>query len=242
MAFNATGILIFLLAIVPGFIAQQARHSITPRSVQPRTVLEETGDYVLNSVFIHAFLLIAFRLVFSLFSPSLLREINDAIEQNKLLRWGWQHHYVVLFYYSTALLFGVILGLARGTLSLSQPLRNSLAGRAWVRRLLPKAGVFSFLNEQPIWYEVLRQRSRDERTFVQVRMKGTGGFYAGELEMFAIADDSEKQKDIYLVNVFYSQTEQDDYTPLDGDGVLLNFGDIDAIQVIKQTIQNPDHQ
>jgi hypothetical protein len=242
MAFDATGILIFLLAIVPGFVAQQARHSITPRPVKPRSVLEETGDYVLNSVFIHAFLLIAFRLVFSLFSPSFLREINDAVEQNKLLWWGWQHHYVVLLYYSAALLFGVLLGLVRGALSLSHPLRDSLAGQAWLRRLLSKAGVFSSLSEQPIWYEVLRQRSRDELTFVQVRMKDTGGFYAGELKMFAIVDDSERQKDIYLVNVFYRKSEQDKYAPLEGDGVLLNFGDIDAIQVIKQTVQEPDYR
>jgi len=242
MAFDASGILIFLLAIVPGFVAQQARHSITPRSVQLRTVLEETGDYVLNSVFIHAFLLIAFRLAFSLFSPSLLHEINDAVEQNKLLQWAWQHHDVVLFYYSTALLFGVLLGLVRGALSLGQPLRKWLVGREWARKLLPKAGIFSFLREEPVWYEVLRQRSRNELTFVQVRMKANGGSYAGELKMFAIVDDSERQKDIYLVNAFYRSSEQDNYTPLDGDGVLLNFGDIDAIQVIKQTIQNPDQQ
>jgi hypothetical protein len=242
MAFDVTGILIFLLAIVPGFIAQQARHSITPRSVQPRTVLEETGDYVLNSVFIHAFLLISFRLAFFLFSPSLLREISDAVEQNSLLRWGWRHHYLVFCYYSTALLFGVVLGLVRGALSLNHPLRDLLAGQAWVRRHLSKAGIFSFLKEEPVWYEVLRQRSRDELTFVQVRMKDTAGFYAGELKMFAIVDDSERQKDIYLVNVFYRKSEQDSYAPLDGDGVLLNFGDIDAIQVIKQTVQAPDHQ
>lgn len=242
MAFDATGILVFLLAIVPGFVAQQSRHSITPRSVEPRTVLEETGDYVLNSVFIHAFLLIAFAFTFSLFFPFLLREVNDAVEQNKLLRWCWQHHYIVLFYYSIALLFGVLLGLVRGSLSLSQPFRKWLVGRAWARYLLPKAGIFSFLREEPVWYEVLRQRSRDELTFVQVRMKGTGGFYSGELKMFAIVDDSERQKDIYLVNVFYRGSEQDNYTALDGDGVLLNFGDIDAIQVIKQTIQNPDRQ
>ena len=240
MAFDATGILVFLLAIVPGFVAQQARHSITPRSVEPRTVLEETGDYVLNSVFIHAFLLIAFRLAFSLFSPSVLREINDAVEQNKLLRWGWQHHYIVLFYYSTALLFGVLVGLVRGSLSLSQPLRKWLVGRAWARKLLPNAGIFSFLREEPVWYEVLRQRSIDELTFLEVRMKAAGGFCSGELKMFAIVDDSERQKDIYLVNAFYRKSEQDNYVPLDGDGVLLNFGDIDAIQVIKQRIQNPD--
>jgi hypothetical protein len=242
MAFDPTGILIFLLAIVPGFVAQQARHSITPRSVQPRTVLEETGDYVLNSVFIHALLLLAFRLAFSLFSPTLLHDINDAIEQNKLSRWGWQHHYVVLFYYLTALLFGVLLGLVRGSLSLSQPLRKWIVGRGWARKLLPKAGIFSFLREEPVWYEVLRQQSRNELTFLQVRMKDNGGFYSGELKMFAIVDDAERQKDIYLVNVFYRKSEQDNYAPLDGDGVLLNFGDIDAIQVIKQTIQNPDQQ
>ena len=57
-----------------------------------------------------------------------------------------------------------------------------------------------------------------------------------------VNDDSERQKDIYLVNVFYKKSEQDNYAPLDGDGVLLNFGDIDAIQVIKQTGQDSDHQ
>lgn len=85
MTFDGKGILIFLLAIVPGFVAQQSRYSITPRSVQPRTVLEETTDYVLNSVFTHGFLLIVFRLAFSLFSPALVLEINDAVEKNKLL-------------------------------------------------------------------------------------------------------------------------------------------------------------
>ena len=98
------------------------------------------------------------------------------------------------------------------------------------------------MREEPVWYEVLRQRTRDELTFVQVRMKAAGGFYSGELKKFAIVDDSERQKDIYLVNVFYSKSEQDNYVPLDGDGVLLNFGDIEAIQVIKQTIQNPNQQ
>lgn len=69
-------------------------------------------------------------------------------------------------------------------------------------------------------------------------MKAGGGLYTGELKMFAIVDDSERQKDIYLVNVFFKKSEQDKYVPLGGDGVLLNFGDIEAIQVTKQTIKN----
>lgn len=153
------------------------------------------------------------------------------------MEWAWRHQILALFYYSTALLFGALLGLVRGTLSLNQPFRKSLVGREWVRKFLVENGIFSFLREEPVWYEVLRQRSKDELTFVQVRMKGQGGFYTGELKIFAIVDDSERDKDIYLVNVYYRGSEQDAYTPLGGNGVLLNFADIDAIQVIKETIQ-----
>ena len=94
MTFDATGLLVFLLAIVPGFVAQQSRHSIHPRSVQPKSVIEETGEYVLNSVFIHVSLLVAFRLLFSFCNASILATLDTAIEQNKLLRWGWEHHYL----------------------------------------------------------------------------------------------------------------------------------------------------
>src|SRR5258707_4218717 len=36
------------LAIVPGFLAQQARTLLIPRSLRTQSVLEETGNYVLN--------------------------------------------------------------------------------------------------------------------------------------------------------------------------------------------------
>jgi hypothetical protein len=62
MTFDVTGLLIFLLAIVPGFVAQQSRYSIIPRSLQEKSLVEETGDYVLNSVFIHLIVLSCFRI------------------------------------------------------------------------------------------------------------------------------------------------------------------------------------
>jgi hypothetical protein len=194
MTFDATGLLIFLLAIVPGFVAQQSRHSIVPRSVLPRTVLEETGDYVLNSVFIHAFLLVAFRLLLSLVNPSLVTSLAGSIEQKKLLYWGWQHHYLALLYYLLSLITGVFLGFLRGTLSLTQPVRNWLINSVWIGRFLFKLGIMSFLQEEPVWYGVLREQTSGERTFVQVKMKGNSGFYTGELKYFAILPDSERRK------------------------------------------------
>lgn len=234
MTFDATGLLVFLLAIVPGFVAQQSRHSIHPRSVQPKSVIEETGEYVLNSVFIHVPLLVIFRLLLSFCNPSILATLNTAIEQSKLLRWGWEHHYLVLFYYLLSLVAGVFLGLLRGTLSLNQPVRTFLVGRAWIKGFLSRIGIFSFLWEEPVWYGVLRQRKPDERTFVQVKMRENGGFYTGELRNFAILSDSERQKDFYLTNVHFRKTDQDEYTRLDVDGILLNFSDADSIQVIKR--------
>ena len=234
MTFDATGLLIFLLAIVPGFVAQQSRHSIVPRSVLPKTVLEETGDYVLNSVFIHVFLLVAFRLLLSLVNPSLVTSLAGSIDQKKLLYWGWQHHYLVLLYYLLSLITGVFVGFLRGTLSLTQPVRNWLINSVWIRRFLFKLGIMSFLQEEPVWYGVLREQTSGERTFVQVKMKGNSGFYTGELKYFAILPDSEREKDFYLVNVYCSRSEQEAYTRVDADGILLNSGDTESIEVIKR--------
>src|SRR5208337_759827 len=234
MTFDASGLLIFLLAIVPGFVAQQSRHSIVPRSVLPKTVLEETGEYVLNSVFIHVFLLLAFGLLLSLTNPSLVATLASSIEQKKLPYWAWQHHYLIILYYFVSLLTGILVGFLRGTLSLKQPVRNWLINSAWFGQLLFKVGIMSFLQEEPVWYGVLREERSGERTFVQVKLKGNGGFYTGELKYFAILPDSEREKDFYLVNAHYSRSQQDEYTPVDADGILLNSGDTESIEVIKR--------
>jgi hypothetical protein len=236
MTFDATGLLIFLLAIIPGFVAQQSRHSISPRSVQEKTLIEETGEYVLNSVFIHLSLVLAFRLTLPVLSPYVLTTLDDAITQKKLLEWGWQHYRLVTLYYIISLSAGIPLGLFRGVLSLNQPVRKLLLRSSAIRWLLIKMGVFSFLLEEPVWYGVLRQQRVDELTFVEVKMKGNGGFYTGELRNFAILADSEREKDFFLVNVFYKLSDHAEYTPLAIDGVLLNFADVESIQVMKRPL------
>jgi hypothetical protein len=92
----------------------------------------------------------------------------------------------------------------------------------------------SFLQEDPVWYGVLRQQSGGERTFVQVKMKGDGGFYTGKVKHFAILPDSEKQKDFYIVNAYHSKSDQEEYVRVDADGILLNSGDAESIEVIKR--------
>jgi len=96
-------------------------------------------------------------------------------------------------------------------------------------------GVLSFLQEEPVWYEALRQRTRNERTFVEVKMKQDGGFYTGELKSYGIVPDSERNKDFLLANVAYKKSEEVPYVRLDADGVLLNFADAESVALVKET-------
>ena len=234
MTFDVTGLLIFLLAVIPGFLAEQTRHSIVPRSLQKKSAIDETGEYVINSLLIHFVLLMVFQLILSWMNPSTLEALGQAVTQKKLAGWAWEHRFLVLAYFVLSLIAGFFFGVLRGVLALNQPFRRKLGGFQWISRLLEGIGLYSFLQTDPVWYGVLRQTSKDELTFVQVRMKGGGGFYAGELKSYGILEDSKREKDFYLVNVYFTKRDEDPYTKLDSDGVLLNFADVDSIEVTKR--------
>ena len=96
MTFDVTGLLIFLLAIVPGFLAQQARTLLIPRSLRIQSVLEETGNYVLNSILVHLFLLASFRVILGLLRSATPAALGLALSQKQFGSWAWQHRYLLL--------------------------------------------------------------------------------------------------------------------------------------------------
>jgi len=235
MTFDITGLLIFLLAIVPGFIAHQARSRLVPRSLRDQSVLEETGNYVFNSIVVHLILLVVFRGTLAVFRSVTPASLGAAIAQKQLTVWAWQHRYLVAVYYVTSLLLGCILGALRGVAERDRRIGSWLADNRFLRPLLLRLGVRALLEEAPVWYDALRAKTGDERTFVEVRMKENGGFYAGELKSFGIVSDSEPNKDFLLVNVAYKKQENDTYVILETDGVLINFADAQSLSFIKQT-------
>lgn len=234
MSFELTGLVIFLLAIVPGFVAQQSRYSIVPRSLRKKSVLEETGDYVLDSVVVHGLLLILFRAFLAIASPQTLGAVEEVIGQGEVTEWFWPHRFLVAGYFAASLAGGFLFGLFRGILVLNQPVRNRLTNYAWFRRLLASVGIWSFLQEEPVWYGALSRIAGDELVFVQVKMKDNAGYYTGELRSYGILDDSERNKDFYLVNAHYKSSREDEYRAIKANGVLLNFGDGESIEVVRQ--------
>jgi hypothetical protein len=234
MTFDVAGILIFLLAIVPGFIAQQARSRLVPRSLRAQSVLEETGNYVFNSIAVHLILLGGFRVIFAVVHSVTPANLSTAIVQKQLPDWAWQHRYLVLSYYFVSLLLGCALGVVRGAAERDRQIGAWIADNRFLRPLLLRLGVRAFLEEAPVWYEALRERTREERTFVEVKMKQDGGFYTGELKSYGIVSDSDPNKDFLLVNVAFKQHANDTYVTLIADGVLLNFADAESLSFIKQ--------
>jgi hypothetical protein len=234
MTFDVTGLLIFLLAVVPGFLAQQARSLLIPRSLRTQSVLEETGNYVLNSVLVHVFLLATFRAFLALVRSLTPAALGLAIAQKQLGTWAWQHRYLIASYFVASLLSGFVLGVIRGIAERDRRIGTWLADNRLLSQFLVRLGILTFLEEAPVWYEALKQKTRHERTFVEVRMKEGKGFYTGELKSYGIVSDSERDKDFLLVNVAYKATESGQYIRIDADGVLLNFADAESVAFIKE--------
>jgi hypothetical protein len=233
MTFDVTGLLIFLLAVVPGFLAQQARSLLVPRSLRTQSVLEETGNYVLNSILVHLLLLASFRAFLALLHSPTPAALSLAITQKQVAPWAWQHRYLIVFYLVASLLMGFGIGVVRGIAERDRVVGMWLADIPWLSKFLVRLGMLSFLGEAPVWYEALKQKTRYERTFVEVRMKEGKGFYTGELKSYGIVSDSERNKDFLLVNVAYKATEGGQYVQMDADGVLLNFADAESVAFIK---------
>ena len=232
MTFDITGLILFLVAVMPGFVAQQSRHTLVPRPLESKTALEETGEYVLNSLLVHLFSLICFREVLIVLDPRLLFTLGQAISGQSVRVWGYEHRYLAIIYLCTTLAAGFLLGLLRGYVALTQPVRSGLSHYKWSQKILKSLHIPSFIQDGPVWHDVLRDRGVETLTVVQIRMK-SGCFYTGALERYSILKDSEKNKDFYLVNAHFRPTCSEPYQEMRCRGVLLNFSDVEAIEISK---------
>lgn len=114
--------------------------------------MEETRDYVLNSVFIHLIVLSCFRIYLLVHDPGALGAGSLAVEQKKLLEWFWRHHNLVFIYYLTSLVVGFFLGLFRGILARNQPFPKWITVFPPFHWILTKARIIGFLQDEPVWY------------------------------------------------------------------------------------------
>jgi hypothetical protein len=90
-----------------------------------------------------------------------------------------------------------------------------------------------------VWYEALRERSTNGRTFVEVKMK-SGDFYTGEIKSYGIVADSERNKDFLLIKVAHKKQQTDTYVSSDADGILFNFAHAESLSFINKLTPQTD--
>jgi uncharacterized protein DUF6338 len=233
MQFDVTGFLIFLGFILPGFLAQRARYSLAPRSLKPLSPVAEVGEFVLAGVWVHAFLLIVVRLYFYFFEKPYFAILLNTFYYSAPSRFLWSYRGFVFGYLVASLALGYCFGFVHGWSIIRQPIRSWIVRGQLPSRLLTKLGISGFLQEDPVWYFVLKQNSPLTMVFLEIEMKNGAGIYTGRLRSYGILDDSVKSKDFYLEDVYFKQGRSDRFSALNCDGLLVNFEDVASIQVRK---------
>ena len=114
MTLDVTGLFILVLAIVPWIPRPTSPLLFSPTFLRTKSVLEETGNYVLNSILVHLLLLGSFRLVLGIVRSPAPSTLGAAMAQKQLASWARQHRYLIVFYYIASLLLGSVLGAIRG--------------------------------------------------------------------------------------------------------------------------------
>jgi len=233
MQFDLTGFLIFIAFILPGFVAQKARDSITPRTLKPQSVVSEVGEFVLAGILSHISLIIVIRAYFVFFQSAFFAQAESILHSNGWSAFLASHRPLLLGYFILSLLTGYIVGGVQGCLILRQPVRNWVLSKPMLSRWLQKLGISGFLREQPVWYFVFQQRVPDTHVFLEVEMKDSAGFYTGELTSYGLVDDSEENKDFYITGASFKPDRDAAYKQLSCDGLLLNFKNVASLQVVK---------
>jgi hypothetical protein len=230
-------VFLVILCVIPGLFAQRGRNLVRPRSFEDQGASTELGELVALGVSTHGILLLS--LAFSLLLLGALHCWQPLIYFEKIDSWKmheWAEvHWIEALSLASLYIFLTFavshwLGVFYGTW---KP-HITAAGIRQIPYLQNR--VRSLIGERPIIYEALSPRWENPEqppnlVFVEVEMKGALGFYAGQLNQFAILRDEEPHKPIYLINAYFKLLRTDTYEAVDAEGVLVDLSDTVQVRV-----------
>jgi hypothetical protein len=232
LKFDVSTILLVIVAVIPGLFAQRTRNQLVPRSFAPQGASAELAELVALGVATHG-ILAFFTATFFLLTGWIYKSQPDYyfLKLDSLIVSQWiSQHLVETWLIASSYVFASFilshwLGFLYGIWRSNSPLTTWLFAKAtWLRRL----GVTGLLGERPIIYEVLNpalDREGTKSVFVELEMKDGLGFYSGQLSQFAIVKDDEPHKPVYLIDVWYKKERDDDYVPVETDGIMIDLAD-----------------
>lgn len=225
-------ILLLIGFVVPGLIAQRAKHSLVPKPLEPLSATAELGEFVGISLVDHLVLASAYVLLVRSWFPEYALSVWECFHRYGLTWAVASHYWLAASYVFISLPLGYVLGLIYGWVALTQPLRRFLTRENSITsRFLRLLGIPTLLVERPIVYDVFDAGRLDRYTFLELEMKDERGFYSGLLAEYALVPDQEPHKLVYLQQVQYRATRTDVYEEIESDGMLLDLADVLTLRV-----------
>jgi hypothetical protein len=232
LKFDFSTILIVIVAVIPGLFAQRTRNQLIPRSFAPQGASAELAELVALGISTHGIIVLFCACCLFLrgwlrwHDPFLLFSILDS---ENIGAWCSKHVAEAFLYATVYVLASLVLshwlGFIYGIWRYSSPFTTFVFAKAtW----LAKRGITGLLGERPIIYEVLNpaiDNGEAKSVFVEVEMKDALGFYSGQLSQFAIVQDEEPHKPIFLIDVWFKKERNDVYDPVETDGIMIDLAD-----------------
>jgi hypothetical protein len=250
LKFDVSTILLAIVAVIPGLFAQRTRNQLVPRSFAPQGASAELAELVALGVATHGVL--AFVSASVLFFVGWIHKGSPdyffaKLDSLILSQWFSQHLVeaclIASAYAFISFFVSHWLGFLYGILRSNSFFTTRLFSKAtWLRKTF---GVTGLLGERPIIYEVLNPALDSDGTksvFVELEMKNGLGFYSGQLSQFAIVKDEEPHKPVYLIDVWYKKERNDDYVPVETDGIMIDLADAVTLLVKQVDTSLPDSQ
>jgi hypothetical protein len=231
-------ILLVIIAVIPGLFALRSRNLVAPRSFAPQGNSAELAELVALGIATHGILILIAAIVFSILgwhSHQLVLYFFSEIDAAHLDTWCVQHisevSVLATVYIFISFLLSHWLGFVYGIFRLQSPFTSSLLKEAtWLRNF----GVTGLLGERPIIYEVLNptiENSSTKSIFIEVEMRNCLGLYSGQLSQFAIVQDDQPHKPIYLIDVWYRKDRSMTYEQVETDGLMIDLADAVTLSV-----------
>jgi hypothetical protein len=240
-------VVLFVLAVLPGYFALWARRSIAPLSLHKKGATEELAEFLVYSALVH-FVLITIvlctaALLGMLYHRAALFFLKDSLSLPVSTIAENVVHLpasLLLIYVPLSFFCGWGIGLTRGLLTMWRPFtrlaawvginETTPAGKLWLRLV----GRF-LLTGRPIIYDALfpeeDETGKSKLVFVELVLKDDGGKYIGQVEAFTITRDEEEHKLLYMIDVYKENSEDGSFEEMPTDGMLVDLADVVTMSV-----------
>jgi len=242
MKIDLSTIALILLAVLPGYFSFKVRNLLAPRSFAAKGPTEELASFVAVSVVVQAILAIASAGIAGLAGLASFRDIHYFFDLfDRHIGSFWLHPSIAALatfaYVGIACAAGALFGLPLALFQIGglPKLWAAIAEEEEVRGWLKRNGIRGLLGERPIIYEALTppldKAGNEQILFLEAELKGSAGFYAGQVSSYTVLKDEEPHKLVLLKSPFFKPNRVSDYEELSCDQLLLDLADVLVLQV-----------